>query len=67
MATKLFTVSLCRESRHISSSQNFLFYLYLILRRSLVTQALVKEAEIVPGNSDSHSWELRQMCEYGDR
>jgi hypothetical protein len=25
----LFTVSLCRESRHISSSQNFLFYYYL--------------------------------------
>jgi hypothetical protein len=25
MATKLFTVSLCRESMHISSSQHFLF------------------------------------------
>jgi hypothetical protein len=25
MATKLFTVSLCRESMHISSFQNFLF------------------------------------------
>jgi hypothetical protein len=25
MATKLFTVSLCRESRRISSSRNFLF------------------------------------------
>jgi hypothetical protein len=27
MVTKLFTVSLCRESRHISSCQNFLFTL----------------------------------------
>jgi hypothetical protein len=25
MVTKLFTVSLCRESRHISSCQKFLF------------------------------------------
>jgi hypothetical protein len=30
MANKLFTVSLCRESKHISSFQNFLFVLIIL-------------------------------------
>jgi hypothetical protein len=30
MVTKLFSVSLCRESRHISSCQNFLLLFHIM-------------------------------------
>jgi hypothetical protein len=30
VVTKLFTIILCRESRYITSCQNFLLYIYMI-------------------------------------
>jgi hypothetical protein len=43
MATKLLTVSLCRESRRISSSQNFLSSVFLQNVRFLTRQLLLPE------------------------